>query len=1003
MSDNPSQKKDNPGSAVVQERRTVWTFGPDFEPFIPTPSQLWTPVRNWVWILYAIVILAALPHYFVQYWFNQSLGYYSIFFTNLKMQLFLFLGYGTLVFAGINVPMRLYARSPVLRKGGFHFGVWIGLFAGWRAAHHFLEFLLATHGVPFGKTDPVFGHDIGFYVYWLPILRLLVTGFSYALVLGIVSTAIARYDQIRSLGVYHRKDVDFWGKASLFFPAYMKWLWDLEGIVVAFFLFLLRYNLLFKDNEDTGVRIGAAALDISGLFSTVNYIYISIFVELSLCYLLGVWMKRLDQKYGWIGSESADAKPPVAATQEVDFLKLGKVALYFLAFDFLFFAGVVVRNHVFVRPNEPYVQIPYIQRHIEATLSGYRLNQIKQVPWELPKNPSTPAQLLASKTVQNTPFLPGWVAYLEEPPDVQHLERLQLSDSLMVYGPMLQIFNQQQSLRPYYQFANVDSVRYTVDGEKKMFVSSVRELPSLAFLGPKEWLRYWGSAALMFTHGYGLVISPINQVDELGNPMYVSKDVPPKVTNSVFEHEPRIYFGEGAKDDYILTNVRNLKEFDHATEQFREEFAMPKDLKAGIRMDSIWKRIMFAFRTKDLTAFLFSRYIDSSQTRVHINRTPMYRANAIAPFLFLESNNYAFIANKKVYWMVNALTTSNMYPYAFREMLGDKADERAVHQFPEREINYAEDSVKIVMDAYSGDIKLYQMNNDPIISSWAKVYTDLFRPYSEMPGAERAQLTYPLQWYHIQFDDIYKRYHQQDPIQFYNVEDIWDDADEVLGSIGRGLKGFGSTDQSTFSFEGHSMLIDPGDLPPGVNIGTPGKPEYCLLMPFTPEGNRNLRSVILAYQDPENYGKLVSLQIPQGEFVPGPEQIESYIDNDRPVHQQVTMWIRHASEVIRGHMCVLPVRGDLMYVETIWVNSTQNELPQLKLFAVRYHGRITSGTTLADAVGKQQEIHLAEDLSVPAEGKEEGAGKNGKESKEEEKPEGKRPKLPPQAISHPPQ
>jgi hypothetical protein len=361
---------------------------------------------------------------------------------------------------------------------------------------------------------------------------------------------------------------------------------------------------------------------------------------------------------------------------------------------------------------------------------------------------------------------------------------------------------------------------------------------------------------------------------------------------------------------------------------------------------------VFALDTGDLTAFLFSRYIDHDQTRVHIRRTPMMRARSIAPFLFLESNNYAFIADRKVYWMVNALTTSDMYPYSFREILGDKADERAVHPFPERTINYAEDAVKITMDAYSGDIRFYQLTDDPIVSAWARVYPDLFRPASEMPAEVAAQLTYPPQWFHIQFDDIYKRYHQRDPIQFYNVEDLWDDADEVLGSVGRGLKGMGSADQSTFSFEGHPMLIDPADLPAGVDIGTPGSLEYAMVFPFTPEGQRNLRALVMVFQDPGHYGKLVSLQIPQGQFVPGPEQIESYIDNDRPVHQQVTMWIRHASEVIRGHMVVLPIGGDLLYIETIWVSSTQNELPQLKLFAVRYHGKIASGLTLEEAIRK---------------------------------------------------
>jgi uncharacterized membrane protein (UPF0182 family) len=926
----------------------------DAAPRVPPPSWLWRPIRNWCWTAYAILILAAVPDYVVQYWFNQSLGFQTLFWTNVGMQALLFVAYGALTLMAIVTPMRLFAVSSTLKNAASHIALWVGLFAGWRAASHYHEFLLAVYGVPFGQTDPAFGHDVGFYVYWLPVLRHLVAGATYALLLSIVSTLVARYEQMRANGVFARTDLQFWAKASLFCPPYLKWLLDAEGLVVAVFLFVLRYGLLFRDNEAAGVRVGAQYLDLVGMFSTVNYIYLSIGVELALCYLLSVWMSAVHDKYGWILEQPERLAPPDRATRDVGAPRLVRAAVYCLALDLAFFVSVVVRDHVFVKPNEPWIQREFITRHIDATIKGYRLGQVKTVEWNLPEQPYDPDQLLASKTLQNAPFLPSWVANLEEPPDVQHLERLSLSDSLMVYGPMLQIFNQQQSLRPYYQLTNVDGVRYTVNGEKKMFVSAVRELPSLAFLGPKEWLRYWGSAALMFTHGYGMVMSPANQIDELGNPVYVSSDVPPKVTDPVFEHEPRIYFGEGAKDDYVLTNVRGQKEFDHVTPQFRREFAMPPDVPSGIRMDSYWKRFIFAVHTKDLTAFLFSRYIDHDQTRVHIRRTPMIRASNLAPFLFLDSNTYAFIADKKVMWMTNGLTTTDMYPYAFREVLGDKADERAVHQFPERTINYAEDSVKVVMDAYSGQITLYKMSDDPIVSTWARIYPDLFRPASEMPGPVKAQLTYPLQWFHVQFDDIYKRYHQQDWIQFYNVEDLWDDADEVIGSVGRGLKGFGSTDQSTFSFEGHPMLIDPADLPADARVGTPGTLEYTMVWPFTPEGQRNLRAYIIVFQDPEHYGQLVNLRIPQGRFVPGPEQIESYIDNDRPVHQQVTMWIRHASEVIRGHMVVLPVMGDLMYIETIWVNSTQNELPQLKLFAVRYHGRVTSGLTLEEAIQKQR-------------------------------------------------
>jgi uncharacterized membrane protein (UPF0182 family) len=802
--------------------------------------------------------------------------------------------------------------------------------------------------VPFGQTDPVFGHDIGFYVYWLPVLHPALEGAAWALGLSMVSTVIARFDELRRQGVISRPSLTLPGRLALFLTPYMRRLWDAEGLVVAGYLFLMRYGLLFADNTDAGVRRGAQYVDITGVFSTLNYIHVSIGVELALCFLLARWMKQTYERYAAVLDASPVETASVRSSALV--LRFGTAAIALLGVDLLFYGGVIVRNHVFVKPNEPYIQLPFIQRHIDATLAGYRLDHVKAVPWNLDGPPLAPREMLASKTVKNAPLLPSWVSQLESPPDVQHLERLNLSQSLTVYGPMLDIFNQQQSLRPYYRFTGVDGVRYRVNGEKQMFVSGVRELPSLAFLGPKEWLRYWGSAALMFTHGYGLVMSPANAVDDVGSPLYVSEGVPTHVADPALAHEPRIYFGEGAKDDYVLTNVRGLKEFDHATPQFRQDFAMPTDLRAGIRIDSLWKRLMFAVSTRDLTAFLFSSYIDHDQTRVHIRRTPILRAQSIAPFLFLDSNTYASVADGKVVWMINALTTSNKYPYAYSEVLGDKADERAVHPFPERTINYAEDAVKITMDAYSGEIAFYQITDDPIVSSWARVYPGLFRRGSTMPAPVKAQMTYPLQWFHVQFDDIYKRYHQTDPIQFYNVEDLWDDADEVLGSLGRGLKGFGSTDQSTFSYEGHPMLIDPADLPSGVGIGSPGDPEYCLVMPFTPEGQRNLRSLIVAFQDPDHYGELVSLQVPQGRFVPGPEQIESYIDNDRPVHQQVTMWMRHGSEVIRGHMVVVPVKGDLMYIETIWVNSTQNELPQLKLVAVRYRGRIASGPTLRDAV-----------------------------------------------------
>jgi len=892
-------------------------------PHIPSPRVLWKSFSFWIWALFALLVINAVPDYIVQYWFNLSLGYQSIFWTNIRMQFFLFMLYGSAMAAAVHIPMRLHAKSRLLKRAAIHSAIWIGIFAGSQLAQHYQQFLLAFNGVPFGRTDPVFGKDIGFYIYHLPAWKISLKAFEYLILVSFAAFVIARWDELRDTGrkIYR-----------ILSPLYLRILILCFGLVVMINTFLSRYSLLLKSNEDSGVRTGADALDVTGVFSTLNRIYVTTLVTAGAVVSVLLLLYRAKKRHGKVW------RTPL------------KIMAGCLALQICFSLCVILRDSIFIKPNEPHVQLDFITRHIEATNTAYRLDHIETYEWNLPQTPAPTETLLKSKTLQNVPYLPTWVTYLEEPPDLHHYERIEVSDSTMVFGPMLQIYQQQQQLRPYYDFFSVDGVRYNINGQKRMFVSAVRELPSVAFIGKQEWLKYWGSAALLLTHGLGIVMSPANRIDEMGSPEYVIKDVPPQVTYPELEHEPRIYFGEGTKDDYVLTNIRGLQEFDYATDQGRREFTFPDDLIDGLPVKSLLHRLVFAIHTKDVTAFLFSHYIDHEKTRVHIRRTPITRISSIAPFLFLDSNVYAFIADKKVLWMVNGLTTSDSYPYSFPEILGDKADERAVETFPERVINYAEDSVKVTLDAYSGEVRFYKITDDPIVSTWAKIYDDLFVSLPAMPSEVKAQLTYPLQWMHIQFDDIYKRYHQRHPIEFYNVEDLWDDADETIGSIGRGLSGYGTSDQLTFSFEGYDILLDPADLPPPIVSGNPGDLKYVKLLPFTPESARNLRSLIIAYQDPEEYGRLINLRLPQGEFVPGPEQNDAYICNDRPVHQQVTMWIRHASEVIRGGTLLLPIRGDLLYLETVWANSLQNELPQLKIFAVRYHDLITSGSTLEEAI-----------------------------------------------------
>jgi uncharacterized membrane protein (UPF0182 family) len=925
---------------------------------IPRPSVLWTPVAFWIWVFLIVLAVDALPHLLVQYWFNQSLGYRDIFWTNFRTQITLFLLAGIEDVLAIGLPAIAFAVTPTLRKVLVHTGIWIGVASGWILASHYQEFLLALNGVPFGVLDPIFHHDVGFYVYVLPAVHLVLWAVEASLAFGLLSVCVARYGELVSGGAVGWRYFGIRRMVGAFAVPYANCLIGLLGIAGTLEVFLWRYGLLIKDNAATGVRAGAAYVDVVGALSNLNRIHVLAAAVAGLTVVLVGTLARLHREYRAAVVESLDEparrngtdRPPATITSLVLSVR---TAVVLVLLPIVFSLAVIVRQWIVVTPNEPTIQREFIARHIEATRRAYRLDRVEVHEWAPPATPLTADALLGSRTVQNAPVLPSWVSSLEQPPDVQHLERIKTSKSTMVFGPLLQIYKQQQQLRPYYDFLSVDGVRYTVNGEKRMFASAVRELPSLALVGQKEWLKYWGSSALQFTHGMGLVMSPVNRLTETGEPTYAVKNVPPVADEAALTHEPRIYIGEGMKDEYVLTHARGLREFDYATPQSRAEVSTPGTGQDGILLDSWLKRVAFAIYTRDFTAFLFSRYIDMNATRVHIRRTPISRARGLLPFLFLDTNSYAFIADGRVVWMVNGLTTTDQYPYSFREVLGDKADERAVEKFPERVINYAEDTVKITIDAYSGRVRIYRIADDPIATTWEKVYPELFEPRRAMPPAIAAQLTYPLQWFHVQFDDIYKRYHQQDPIQFYNVEDLWDDADETLGSLGRGLTSFGTGDQMTFSYEGYNVLLDPADMPPGVDIGRPGDLQYAMLMPFTPEAARNLRSLVIALQDSDSYGRLISLQIPQGVFVPGPEQVDAYIDNDRPVHQQVTMWIRHASEVLRGSTLLLPVGGDLMYVESVWVNSLQNDLPQLKLVAVRYHDRITSGGTLAEAIDKR--------------------------------------------------
>jgi hypothetical protein len=342
------------------------------------------------------------------------------------------------------------------------------------------------------------------------------------------------------------------------------------------------------------------------------------------------------------------------------------------------------------------------------------------------------------------------------------------------------------------------------------------------------------------------------------------------------------------------------------------------------------------------------------RTRLHYVRTPIERLEQAAPFMYYDTNPYAVNIDGQVVWMVNGLSTSDRYPYSQFEDLGDKSDERSIFPRSIKRVNYVEDSVKATVNAFDGQIKLYRISDAPVISTWASIYPELFTEVEDMPVAVKRQVTYPVHLFHLQFDDLYIYYHMADPMYFFNLEDMWDDADEVLGPV------LSSGKAITFSIEPYPLILPTGGFLPESVRDT----QYSMVMLFTPEKAPNLRAIPIVYQDWEDYGKKVVLQIPKGHYSMGPEQVDAVIDQDPKISQQLSWWNRQGMEVIRGHTVLLPIGNEVVYVEPIFLRSEQSAVSQLKKVAVVFRDKVALGDTLEEGLRNVMALHRSQPLNL---------------------------------------
>jgi uncharacterized membrane protein (UPF0182 family) len=532
-------------------------------------------------------------------------------------------------------------------------------------------------------------------------------------------------------------------------------------------------------------------------------------------------------------------------------------------------------------PNEFNRERPYIVNNIEATRRAYALDRVEE------REHSGDAELTAKDIIANAPTI----------------ENVRLWDHL----PLLQTFGQIQEIRTYYEFRSVDNDRYTIDGKYRQVMLSARELNPESIPN-----RTWVNERLMFTHGYGLTLGPVNQVTTEGLPVLFIRDLPPVSTAGLRVDQPSIYFGE-LSSDYVLVKTKQ-REFHYPKGDDNETTVY--DGAGGVSIGTFWRRLMFALRFTD-TDILFTNQL-TADSRILYHRRIADRVQQLAPFLSFDADPYLVLSNGRLLWIQDAYTTTPNYPYA------------TPTTYQNDRVNYIRNSVKIVVDAYHGSTSFYLAEpSDPIALTLEKIFPGLLMPMSEMPADLRKHVRYPEDIFMIQAA-MYQRYHMTNPQVFYNKEDQWQ--------------------VPTLEAERGSVTMQPYY----TVMRLPGErhEEFIQMLPFTPRLKENLSAWMVARSDAEEYGKLLVFQFPKQKFVFGPKLIVGRINQDEKISPQVTLWNQQGSRVIWGTLLVIPVNESLLYVRPLYLQSSEAKIPELKQVIVAYQGRIEMAETLTRALGR---------------------------------------------------
>lgn len=848
-------------------------------------------------IVVILVLLIGCAGFLTNWMWFDSLGYEKVFWTKFLSQLEI----GVPVFLAAMLLVRIYLKS--LKKHYFievesHeipdekrlnkiswgmsvvFGLLVGLTAG---ASTWMDFRQFANATSFGLKDPLFHLDISFYVFKLAFLTK-ANNIVLGIVVGVVIITLLYYGILITV---RTPDMFEWEPEEPEGP-------ETSGENAIPFTRKYRKKPSEKRtldlNNDNMIQLLHIASGKLTLLGIVFYLMVAmdflrrqfdlLHVHTGAVYGAGftdvnvkLWVYRLIMVLSIVGAVTLchhmHRKEPK---------KLVRIPIAIVAVGLL--GGVVsfaVQN-LLVSPDEINKESKYLERNISYTRHAYGLDNIKVEEFPAEQNLNRQAIRDNSQTITN----------------------IRIND----YEPVQDFYNQTQSIRQYYDFNDVDIDRYNIDGEQTQTYLAAREI------NESKISSTWINRHLKYTHGYGAAVSRVDAVTASGQPDIIVKNIPPESEAKDTDiTRPEIYFGE-LTNDYVIVNT-DEQEFDYPNGN-ENSYSTYKG-KAGIKLNLL-NRILFSVREGSMKLLVSSNV--NSDSRIIINRNIKDRVEKLMPYLSYEKDPYMTVVNGKLYWIVDAYTTSSYYPYS-EPYSGEVGS-----------TNYIRNSVKVVVDAYNGDTTFYVVDqDDPVARTYQKIYPTLFKDVKEMPEGIRKHIRYPNSLLKIQAG-VYTKYHMDQVKVFYQDEDLWDIAHQIYGTEEKEM------DPSYFIFE----------------LPDEKKAEFINMIPFTPKSKQNMTAIMMARNDGNRYGQLLVYKFPKNKTVYGPMQIEAQIDQNTEISKEFSLWNSSGSKYRRGDLFVIPINNSIMYVEPVYLEASNQAIPEMKRVIVAYGDKIAYESTLEDAL-----------------------------------------------------